>query len=77
MKLPGYIKNLFSNPIFNIVFLSLLLIMRFNSAPHVAILIAVIFIVTAEYIREDEVKENMAYFENYSTLRRDGVAYGY
>lgn len=77
MKLPGYIKNLFTNPIFNIVFLSLLMIMNFKSAPHVALIIAIIFVLTTEFIKNDEVKENMAYMENYKTLRVGGNAYGY
>jgi len=58
IKLPDYIQNLFGNTIFRIVFLSLLLIFRFDNAPHLAFAIALIFVLTMENISTMEVKEN-------------------
>lgn len=68
-KLPNYIKNLFTNPIFNTVFLSLLLVLNFDSTPHVALVIALVFVLTSEYISHNEIKENMAYYENYRSIQ--------
>ena len=65
MELPPYIKNLFSNTIFRIVFLSFLLIHNFKKAPHVAIGVALIFVLTLEQLNVNEVKENFAYLESF------------
>jgi hypothetical protein len=58
IPLPGYLRNLFSNNIFRVLFLSLLLIHDFDKAPHVAIAIALIFVITLHYINKQEMKEN-------------------
>jgi len=70
MELPDYIKNLFNNNIFRIAFLSLLLTQNFDRAPHVAITVALIFVLTIHYLSEQEIKENFAYLEAYrNTIR--------
>ena len=58
---PQFIKNLFGNNIFRVVFLSLLLIYKFEKAPHVSIFIALVFVLTMHFINKDEIKENFQY----------------
>jgi len=52
VNLPHYISKLFHNEIFRLIFLSLLLIYNFKQAPHVAIMIALIFLITMHYVSE-------------------------
>lgn len=61
--LPDYIRNLFNNTIFRVAFLSLLLIHNFNNAPHVAIIVALIFVLTLDYLSQQEMKENFEYIK--------------
>jgi hypothetical protein len=56
--IPSYIRNLFSNTIFRIVFLSLLLIHNFHRTPHVAFAVAIIFVLTLDYLSRTEAREN-------------------
>ena len=65
IELPGYIKNLFNNTMFKILFLSMLLIFRFDNAPHVAILIAMIFVLSIDNLTSMESRENFDYLETY------------
>jgi hypothetical protein len=63
MKLPnGYVK-LFDNGIFRLVILALLLM--FNKVPHVAITIALIYVLTIFYMQQYDTKENFAYMDVY------------
>jgi hypothetical protein len=71
VELPGYLKDLFNNNIFRIAFLSLLLTQNFNKTPHVAIVVALVFVVTLHALSEQEIKENFAYLEAYhNTMRK-------
>lgn len=63
MGLPHYVQNLFKNTIFKIVFLSLLLVYRFEKSPHIALAVALVFVLTLNYIGEQETKENFEYLE--------------
>lgn len=65
MKLPSYIKNLFDNNIFKIVFLSLLLVYRFEKSPHVALAVALVFVLTIDYLYNQQVKENFLHIESF------------
>lgn len=65
VPLPHYIRNLFNNTIFKIVFLSLLIVFGFNKSPQVAIVVALIFVLTLQFLREREVKENFEYYEQF------------
>jgi hypothetical protein len=70
VALPDFITDLFKNDIFRVVFLSLLCIYRFNSAPHVALIIALTFVLTMYYLNLQERRENFRYFEAFkNTLR--------
>ncbi len=64
-KLPCNIKTLFNNPIFKMVFLSLLLIYNFENAPHIALTIVIMFILTLEYLNKEKMYENCAYLKSF------------
>mgnify|MGYP003385195123 CR=1 FL=1 len=66
VKLPGFIRNLFENSIFRVVFLSLLLVIRFDNTPHVAFIVALLFVMVMHHISNLEIKENFAYVENFN-----------
>lgn len=71
IELPDYIKNLFKNNIFRVVFLSLLLIYNFDRAPHVALVIALVFVITMNQLNQQEAQENFALLEAFrSKLRK-------
>lgn len=71
LPLPIYIRNLFKNEIFRVLFLSLLIVFRFNESPSVAITIAIIFVVTLQMINNQEVRENFEYVEAYTNMNKD------
>jgi hypothetical protein len=64
IKLPPYIKDLFNNTIFKIAFLSLLLMTNLKKDPHVAIIVSIVFVLTLEYLNNEEIKENFVYLES-------------
>ncbi len=65
VPLPHYIRNLFNNTLFRIAFLSLLIVFGFNKSPQVAIVVALIFVLTLQFLKEQEVKENLEYYEQF------------
>ena len=67
-NIPMPIYELFKNNLFRLVFLSLLLIVRFDKNPHVAILIVFVFIYTIYMINQTEVNENIANIEELRNL---------
>lgn len=56
--LPEYIIKLFKSDWFRVLFLSLLLIIRFEKAPHVALIVALVFVASLDYIDRKETFEN-------------------
>lgn len=56
-KLPKSIMDLFKNTTFRIIFLSLLLINNFDNTPHVSIAVAVVFVLTMDYLTKQELNE--------------------
>jgi hypothetical protein len=58
LSLPKWFTNLFKNDIFRVLFLSLLLIVPFESSPRIAIIIALIFVITMNSIDMEE-RQNM------------------
>lgn len=54
VTLPKFLVKLFKNDLFRVFYLSLLLMFNFNKAPHLAIIIAIIFVVTLNFISQDE-----------------------
>lgn len=65
LQLPPYIVKLFKNDIFRILFLSLLLVVNFHKAPHVALVVAIVFIITLNYISHEEARENFTLLETF------------
>jgi hypothetical membrane protein len=63
IKLPNYINKLFRNNLFRFLFLSLLMIYSFEKSPHVAISIALIFVLVMNAINCDETIENFKYLK--------------
>ena len=57
-NLPTFVKDLFKNTLFRILIL-FLVIVRGNKDPKMAIMIAVAFILTLDYVHVRDVKENL------------------
>jgi hypothetical protein len=74
LPLPPYVRNLFKNEIFRVLFLSLLIVFRFDKAPSMALMIAIIFVLTLQMINNQEIKENFAYIEAYRNIKRNEQA---
>jgi hypothetical protein len=60
LVLPKWVRTLFNSSIFRFVYLSLLLMIPFKKAPHLAIAVAVLFVVIFEILKRTERFENMA-----------------
>jgi len=73
IKIPYYIKNLFDNTIFKIIFLSLLLIYKIDETPHVALAIALVFVLTIDFLSSNEIKENFAYLESFENQNKKNM----
>ena len=71
VELPEFVRNLFENCIFRIVFLSLLLVYRFDKSPQIATVVALVFVLTMHHINQMESRENFQYIEAFkSSLER-------
>ena len=57
VALPDWLSSLFKNDIFKVVYLSLLLMIPFDKAPHVSIIVAVLFVVILNVINRTEMEE--------------------
>jgi uncharacterized membrane protein (DUF485 family) len=66
-KLPKWLVTLFSYDIVRVMFLSLLLIVRFESRPTVAIIIAVAFVYILQYVYIEQTNEH---FDNLINKRK-------
>jgi len=55
--LPNFMIRLFENDIFRVLFLSLLLFVRFETRPTVALIIALVFVYMLQFIYHKETKE--------------------
>ena len=71
IELPEVIRNLFENDIFRVVFLSLLLVYRFDKTPQVSILISIVFLLTMHHLNQQEIKENFQHVEAFQTSIRN------
>lgn len=63
VKLPEFIRNLFENAIFRVVFLSLLLVYNFNKKPQIAVIVSLVFLLTMQYLSQMEIQENFELVE--------------
>lgn len=66
-KLPIYIRNLFRNDIFRILFLAVLLIYGFKNSPHVVVAISLIFILSLYFLNYQEATENFMFLERFKS----------
>lgn len=66
-RTPDILTNLFRNDIFRVVFLSLILMLKFNKSPTMSILVAVFFVVVIGKIMAEESWE---YFSMVNAARR-------
>lgn len=72
MKLPKGLINLFNNGMFRIAFLALILTLNLNKAPHIAITLILVYVLTILYIHNYDTKENFAYLKAYGdTIRTE------
>jgi hypothetical protein len=62
-NLPDFVKNLFKNTLFRIIIL-FLVIVRGNKDPKMAIMIAIAFILTLDYVYVRDAKETFQTIEN-------------
>lgn len=65
MELPDWLVSLFKNDIFRVLYLSLLLMIPFEKAPSVSILVAIVFVVIMNYISNKSLKEGFAQIEKF------------
>ena len=70
VDLPRWLVKLFKNDIFRIIYLSLLLMVPFETAPHVAIILAIVFVVTLEFIHRQESKEDFELLEAFKSIKK-------
>lgn len=65
IELPDFIKDLFHNSIFRVVFLSSLLVYKVDSNPQVAFTVAFVFVLTMYYLDKQQQQENFGYVSAY------------
>lgn len=68
-----YILNLFKNDLFRVVFLALLLIYSYDSFPHIALIITIIFAVSMYVITVEEEHENIEVLKAVHREQRYGL----
>lgn len=66
IELPKWSKDLLKNDFVKILFLCLILMISVKQSSHIAILMAVIFVVTLEYLNQQEMKENFSFLETFT-----------
>jgi hypothetical protein len=72
--LPTWVAKLFKNDIFRVVYLSLLLMIPLEKAPHVSIMVALVFVLTLNYLNKQEMQENFQLLEAFqSNTKRDNL----
>ena len=69
VQLPTFIRDLFKNDIFRVLFLSLLLTHSFKQRPSVSIVVVVIFLYTMHLINQEEIRENFEYLKDHQRYR--------
>ena len=58
VELPPTIKKLFSSDIFRVLFLSSMLVYKFNKAPQVSVVVSIVFLLTMHYLNQDRIIES-------------------
>jgi len=70
IELPNWLESLFKNDIFKVLYLSLLLMIPFEKAPHVSIIVAVLFVIVLHVINRSEMKKLLSQSESFRNLKR-------
>lgn len=70
-ELPKWVTELFKNDIFKVVFIALIAMIPAKQSPHVAIIIAIVFVMTLHHIQEYETKENLTTVENFKSTSKN------
>ncbi len=65
--LPNWVSELFKNDIFRVIFIAFIAMIPAKQSPHVAIILAIIFVTTLHFIQQDDVKEKMSITEHFVT----------
>ncbi len=73
VKLPQIMVDLFSNNLFRVLYLSLLLVVRFETRPTVALIIALVFIYMMQHIHAKECKEQFTSLEKAQQALREKI----
>lgn len=68
VKLPTLVRDLFKNDLFRVLFLSLLLIIRFDQRPSVALLVVLMFMHLSYQVNQEEVNENIEAFSQFKRI---------
>jgi hypothetical protein len=68
IPLPSYIMSLFSNDIFRVVFLFMLLFVSFKETPHIALIIALVFVISMHYVFKTEAFYNVRRLEQFQNV---------
>jgi len=71
LKMPKFIKHLFNNSIFRIIFLSFLFIYRYDKTPGIAITLALFFILIIYFINKEDLNENIKYVKAYKQIQKE------
>jgi hypothetical protein len=71
MPLPPYLMTLFSNDIFRVVFLFMLLFVSFKETPHIALIISLVFVISMHYVFKTESFYNVKSFEQFQTVTNE------
>lgn len=74
VELPSWVKSLFKNDIFRVVFLFCILFFNLNSAPHVALIMALVFVITLDYILKEDTREQFTHLETFLAEESKSVA---
>jgi len=70
-KTPKFIKIIFNNSMFRIVYLSFLFIFNFKDNPSMAIILSLLFLLTLYLINRDEMSENLEYVKAYHEIQKE------
>jgi hypothetical protein len=64
-ELPKWVSNLFKNDVFRVIFIALIAMIPAKQAPHVSIIIAIMFVMTLHFVFQEETREKIAITENF------------
>ena len=70
-KTPEFIKILFNNSMFRIVYLGFLFIFNFEDNPNMAIILSLLFLLTIYLINKEEMQENLEYVKAYQKIQEE------